>query len=133
MSITKGTCLYNQGDKTDKFYGIISGKVSFKKTKKFFEIKEIPQNEDNKAVEYSTPKYKYTEEIVANLDNGKFFGYMEIIQKVPRTTTAVANTDVELMVLRQSDFIKTFYKDIIKSDANKRDFFMSKNTFIFRT
>jgi len=80
--VSKGTILFDEGDKADAFYVIMSGRVRISKV-----VSGIG------------------EEALAVLSPGSYFGEMELIDRdVPRAARAVVHEDCILQVIQISDF-----------------------------
>jgi len=78
----KGTVLFSEGDKPEFFYVIAKGRVRISK--------QIPG---------------IGEEALAILDQGTYFGEMELIDsEMPRSAMALAHEDCTLQAMRISDF-----------------------------
>ena len=100
----KDTYIFKQGDKCDKFYGIIKGEISIRIKNHF------------------TPIEKET----TSLGPGMCFGEWAMIYDIPRTASAYANCDVDLFYLNKEYFEASFEKEIIKADIEKKNFVTSK-------
>lgn len=107
--------IFKEGDQSDKFYGIITGRVSIRATKVIghevvnYEI--IPQTiEEEKTV----------------LGPGMCFGEWGIIHNIPRTASAYTTTETELFSLEKEYFNMTLAKEIIKADLDKKIFVTQK-------
>jgi len=83
-----GKEIFADGDKGDKFYLILDGKVRISK-----KIQGVG------------------EEALAILEKGQYFGEMSLIDDAPRSAFAIANTEVDLMVIDKSDFGKLLDQD----------------------
>ncbi len=80
--------IFKEGDKGDKLYIIIEGKVRI--TKKIEGIGE---------------------EALAILGKGSFFGEMSLIDDFPRSADAIANEPVELLTISREDFDNLLFLD----------------------
>ncbi|MBI4862329.1 MAG: cyclic nucleotide-binding domain-containing protein [Candidatus Riflebacteria bacterium] len=80
---TAGTVLFKQGDESNAFYIVQSGKV------------RIVQN--------TNPDGSGGREL-AVLKDGDFFGEMGVIEDSPRSATAICLEDSQLLVVKRSDF-----------------------------
>lgn len=74
---TAGTTIFNEGDPGDEcMYVLESGNVEIANHKQFLEL----------------------------IEPGGFFGEMGLINRKPRSATATAKTDCEVVILNQGDF-----------------------------
>lgn len=74
--------IFHQGDAPDAFYVIVSGEIEI--------VLEVPGEEP---------------EVIASLSrSGDFFGEMALIEDQPRSATARAHTETELLAISRSDF-----------------------------
>ena len=81
MKMPAGKAIFNEGEVGTEMYVIQSGSVEiFKKNR------------------------KGEEKILATLEKGDFFGEMSILEDVPRTASARAKTDCELVRINQTTF-----------------------------
>ncbi len=83
-----GKEIFADGDKGEKFYLILDGKVRISK-----KIQGVG------------------EEALAILEKGHYFGEMSLIDSAPRSAYAIANTAVDLMVIDKDDFGKLLEVD----------------------
>jgi len=83
-----GEEIFGEGEKGDKFYLILKGEVRISKI-----ISGVG------------------EEALRVLKKGEYFGEMSLIDDEPRSAHAIANTDVDLMVIDRSDFEKLLSED----------------------
>jgi len=87
-SFKAGEEIFGEGEKGDKFYLILKGEVRISKI-----ISGIG------------------EEALRVLKKGEYFGEMSLIDDEPRSAHAIANTDVDLMVIDRNDFEKLLRED----------------------
>ena len=87
-SFKAGEEIFAEGEKGDKFYLILKGEVRISKI-----ISGVG------------------EEALRVLKKGEYFGEMSLIDDEPRSAHAIANTDVDLMVIDRSDFEKLLSED----------------------
>jgi len=83
-----GEVIFKEGNPGDKLYIILKGEVEI--------FKELGEGK---------------EEVLARLRPGEYFGEMSLIDDEPRSAHAIANTDVDLMVIDRSDFEKLLSED----------------------
>ncbi len=83
-----GKEIFADGDKGERFYLILNGKVRISK-----KIQGVG------------------EEALAILEKGQYFGEMSLIDDAPRSAFAIANTPVDLLVIDKSDFGKLLEQD----------------------
>ncbi len=83
-----GKEIFADGDKGERFYLILEGKVRISK-----KIQGVG------------------EEALAILEKGHYFGEMSLIDDAPRSAFAIANTAVDLLVIDKSDFGKLLEQD----------------------
>ena len=108
VRIKKDTILFKQGDKTDKFYLILSGCIGF----------ILTTYEDN-----ILKKNPYSRE-VNSIKVGSYFGEWGFIYRISRTVSAYAKEDTLLLGFDKFAF-KTFYQDnIICSENNAKKFIL---------
>ena len=88
----KGDVIFNQGDAADSMYDVVSGKVGI-------------------YVEYGTD----AENMLTELEPGKYFGEMGVIENMPRSATAVAIEDCSLTMVKAEDVGSFFEKNPDKS------------------
>jgi len=84
----QGKQIFAEGDKGDRFYLILSGEVRISKI--------IPG---------------VGEEALKVLKKGDYFGEMSLIDEEPRSAYAIANSNVELLVIDKHDFGKLLEED----------------------
>jgi CRP/FNR family cyclic AMP-dependent transcriptional regulator len=82
-SLPKGTVIFTEGESGHEMYIIHEGKVKI------------------------TKRVRAMETILAELDKGDFFGEMAILEKEARSATAVAATDIKLLVVDEKTFEST--------------------------
>ena len=82
-SVPKGTVIFREGESGHEMYIIHEGKVKI------------------------TKKIRAMETILAELDQGDFFGEMAMLEKEARSATATAATDVKLLVIDEKTFDTT--------------------------
>ncbi len=80
--------IFAEGERGDKFYLILNGEVRISKI-----IDGVG------------------EEALKVLKKGEYFGEMSLIDDEPRSAYAIANTDVDLMVIDRKDFEKLLSED----------------------
>jgi CRP/FNR family transcriptional regulator, cyclic AMP receptor protein len=80
--------IFAEGDKGDKFYLVINGEVRISKL-----IAGVG------------------EEALKVMKKGDYFGEMSLIDEFPRSAHAIANIDVDLMVIDADDFQKLLVND----------------------
>lgn len=78
--LTAGSVIFAEGEVGTEMYVIQSGSVEI-----FKKVKEVDKH-------------------ISTLEKGDFFGEMSILEEVPRTATARAKTDVELVRINQTTF-----------------------------
>ncbi len=83
-----GKEIFADGDKGERFYLILNGKVRISK-----KIQGVG------------------EEALAILEKGQYFGEMSLIDDAPRSAFAIANTPVDLLVIDKSDFGRLLEQD----------------------
>ena len=81
LTLKKGQIVYRQNDYEMRFYDILYGAVS------------LYQN-------YGTKE----QVLIKELNSGDYFGEMELIEAMPRTTTAVATERTQVKVYTAEDF-----------------------------
>ncbi|MCD4650758.1 MAG: cyclic nucleotide-binding domain-containing protein, partial [Candidatus Cloacimonetes bacterium] len=84
VSYKAGSCIFREGDIGNKFYIVKSGKVEI--------TKKISDELD-------------TEAELQSFDNLDYFGEMSLIDNNPRSASAKALTDVELLYIGKEDFL----------------------------
>ena len=84
----KDKVIVREGEKGDKFYIILKGKVRISKR-----VEGIG------------------EEALAILGPGSFFGEMSLIDDYPRSADAIANEDVDLLTISREDFENLLFLD----------------------
>lgn len=77
---TKGSSVFKEGEQGDKLYVILSGAVRISK------------------------KVNTSEEALAILKPGEFFGEMALIDDIERSADAIAHEDCSLMTIKKDDF-----------------------------
>lgn len=107
--------IFSEGDQSDKFYGILSGRVSIRATKvvghEVVNCEIIPKTiEEEKTV----------------FGPGMCFGEWAIIYNIPRTASAYTLTEIQLFSLEKEYFNITLAKEIIKADVDKKLFVTQK-------
>jgi len=85
ISFKEGDIIFKEGSEGDAFYAVVSGKVRI--TKKSH-LKES------------------SEEVLALIREGEFFGEMALFDEGERTASAIAHTDTLLFVITADDFNK---------------------------
>jgi CRP-like cAMP-binding protein len=80
--LRKGDILFNEGDEGDEMFLIKSGKIRI--------VKEMDNGE---------------EKILAFLGEGSFFGEMAILDNIPRSASAIAEVDTELIIVDREAFL----------------------------
>lgn len=78
----KGTYLFHQGDQADDVHLLVEGRV-----------------------EISSTSYGGQRVLHTTLDEAQFFGELGVLGEMPRTSTALALTDVQTWVLRAEGFL----------------------------
>ena len=81
-NLRKGDILFNEGDEGDEMFLIKSGKIKI--------IKEMDNGE---------------KKILAFLGEGSFFGEMAILDNIPRSASAIAEVDTELIIVDREAFL----------------------------
>ena len=81
-NLRKGDILFYEGDEGDEMFLIKSGKIRI--------IKEMDNGE---------------EKILAFLGEGSFFGEMAILDNIPRSASAIAEADTELIIVDRDAFL----------------------------
>ena len=94
----KGKVIFNQGDKPDNFYCIISGKVS---------IRKESENEQHE---------------ITQLQCGDYFGDWGLIDNAKRTASACVTEKCVLMVMGPKHFQNSIYKCMKKEEVIRRTF-----------
>lgn len=79
MSVSRGDTIFTEGEQGDTMYVIVEGRVQI-------------QRRGSKAPV-----------VLATLQPGSFFGEMAVVDQAERTATAVALTDVSLLVVHASE------------------------------
>ncbi len=82
-SLNAGETLFREGDKGDEMYLIKTGKIKI--------VKEMDPGE---------------EKTLAVLEAGSFFGEMAVLDKRPRSASAIAETDTELIIVDRGVFLR---------------------------
>lgn len=80
--LNKGEILFNEGDEGDEMFLIKSGKIRI--------VKEMDNGE---------------EKVLAFLGEGSFFGEMAILDNIPRSASAIAETNTELIIVDRNAFL----------------------------
>ena len=94
----KDTIIFNQGDKADNFYCIISGKVS---------IRKESENEQHEIIQ---------------LQCGDYFGDWGLLDNAKRTASACVTEKCVLMVMGPKQFQNSIYKCMKKEEVIRRSF-----------
>lgn len=81
-TVSRGACLFRQGDPGDALYGVISGQVRIS-----------ADHTDGREISLSL------------IDSGESFGEIAVIDGRPRTASAVATKDTVLFAIRRSDLL----------------------------
>ena len=106
QKVAKNTILFKQGDKTDFFYLVLSGRIGF----------ILTTYDDN-----ILKKNPFSRE-VNTIGVGTFFGEWGLIYKINRTVSAYAKEDTLLLGFDRATF-KTFYQEnIILAESNCKKF-----------
>lgn len=116
-SLVKDEILFRQAEKSDFFYGLISGSIGFYKVKYIY----IKKNEENMEVVLSKQEYqnlsvsqqknylkRQVKELISIKYRGDFFGDIEVYYHKNRKYNAIALENSEVMYLNSSDFVNCF-------------------------
>lgn len=117
FSLSQGEVLFNQGQRSDFFYGVLSGSVGIYKIKEHYKGKE----DDNKEIYISKKEFTslpeshqkcfikvIEKELVDVKKQGDFFGEMEMFYHKYRKHKAIVLEDCELMYLHYIEFNQCF-------------------------
>ncbi len=99
--LKEGEILFSEGDEGEEMYLIKSGKIRI--------VKEMGKGE---------------KKTLAVLEGGSFFGEMAVLDKSPRSASAVADTDTELIIVDRDAFLRKinenpFIKYVISTLTNR--------------
>lgn len=160
--VKKNDYLFHQGDESNHFYGILSGKISMRKTititkseqqKLTMKPDKIKLNKKivslKKHYNLSQSPIKIKENLSNNSDNesittdtyeeelftrgeGYCFGEWGLIYKCPRATSVYALEDTYFFSLDEESFKNSFMKCLNKAESERRDFLID-NLFPFKT
>ena len=131
--IPKKETVYNQGDRSSYFYGIIQGKIgTFKKNvvqvldttskPKFAYLSKLNINKKEKPVF----KDEVRLEQVNSKSSGECFGYDGLMNKAHRTSTTMTIEDTDFFVLSEEYFDKCFNKAIRQAERERKDFLIER-------
>jgi CRP-like cAMP-binding protein len=89
VSFPAGATIFQEGESDDTFFVIKKGEVEIRK---------------------SLDRKNSNSKLIAILSEGEFFGEMAVFQMQPRSTDALARTDVSLVKIRREDLLQIFQK-----------------------
>ena len=104
ITLKKNTFLFNQGDKTDNFYLVLTGCIGFILSFQDKEKEEVISREVN------------------NIKGGSFFGEWGLIYNINRTVSAYAKENSILLSFNKKLFKAYFQSNIIISENNIKNF-----------
>ncbi|OMJ92546.1 hypothetical protein SteCoe_4679 [Stentor coeruleus] len=105
-----GEVLFKEGDKGDKFYIILQGKVQI-------------------VINYNSPNEDCQMESLAFLIEGSSFGELSLIKNQPRFATAICHENTYLMVLYKEDYNRLLGHSFAKKLEEKIEFLHSLKVF----
>ena len=104
--VNAGTFIFHQGDQSNKFYGIIKGKISIRAKK----ARNLLNTNTNEYVE------------IMQMTEGMCFGEWAIIYNIERTASAYVLEDSHLFSIEKDKFKTVFAKWLFKAENDRREF-----------
>ena len=127
LFIKKGNYIIKEGNYSNKFYCIISGKVSIRKLTNDNTIQHKQQM--NTSVSPFVLQDDNEKELFIK-GEGYCFGDVELIYNIPHTKSLLCLEDTHLFMINEETFTKHFAKCIHKAISNRREFIIN-NLFPF--
>lgn len=127
LFIKKGNYIIKEGDYSNKFYCIISGKVSIRKRISDNTIQHKPHM--NTSVSPFVLNDINEKELFIK-GEGYCFGDIELIYNIPHTKSLLCLEDTHLFMINEETFTKHFAKCIHKAITDRREFIIN-NLFPF--
>lgn len=112
--VNAGTFIFHQGDQSNKFYGIIKGKISIRAKK----ARNLLNTNTNEYVE------------IMQMTEGMCFGEWAIIYNIERTASAYVLEDSHLFSIEKDKFKTVFAKWLFKAENDRREFIKKTIPFL---
>lgn len=145
--IPKNEYIFRESQESDRFYGIIKGRVSIRRIQKQLHFNEdlaIQTGRYSQIIELkrfistntTIPKQKlsnvskeiykeiFWEEEVIQINDGHCFGEWGLINKRNRTSSAFTIEDTYLFFLDKESFMHSFMRSLAKAEADRKSFIL---------